>query len=174
MIDLWLTYKGKGEFICRTQFDHDRAFDKLKQGDWCRAKLTQPRSIKHNNFFHICIKKVFDNLPDGHRYQDEEHLRAHLLVSIGHCDVLELDTSGVDEKMLAILIDRIIDQFLDLKGRVFFKQVGDKLYLRTPKSTSFVAADQAQFKPIADKALEMAAGMIGVTVDDLKKRPEAA
>lgn len=153
---------GPGEEAIRT----------FPQGAILKAKITRPRSQTHNGFFHVVIQEAFDVWPRSHAFQpnDWKHLRAWLLCKAKHCDVMTVELSDEEAKLLRPVLAAFKSFFeQDAERHLFVGIKGGGLIAMRPKTLSFAAVDQHYFQPIADEVFGLLMSEAGFDVEVHKK-----
>ncbi len=84
MLDLRLRYQGNGTFHTASKLDLDLAEEKVEKHALLRAKVSHPRSLRQNAYFHALIEAAYDNPQAGPQVSDWRHLKAWLLIQAGH------------------------------------------------------------------------------------------
>jgi len=86
MVNAFLIHDGGGRFHAASKIDHHNIMQRFPVGDRVRAKLTAPRSLKQNNWFHCIVQTAFNNQQGGPEFADWKALRSYLLIQAGWFD----------------------------------------------------------------------------------------
>ena len=163
MFEIQLIYEGNGRYRAASKLDWQLSNEHFGQGEVIEVRPGKRRSRRQHGWFFHMIASAYDNQSAGPEFVDSEHLRAWLLIKVGHCDVAEFDPGSISRPMAAWLRKtfRAID-FTERRGKIFAK---------TPRSISIYgpnAIGSAEMTDIANKVAEVIMSDIvpGTTWDD--------
>lgn len=160
MFEIQLIYEGNGRYRAATKLDWQISNELFGQGEIIEVRPGKKRSRKQHGWFFAMLTSAYENQSAGPEFVDSEHLRAWLLIKVGHCDVAEFDPGSISRPMAAWLRKtfRAID----------FTERGGKIFAKTPRSISFKSVGSAEMTEIANKVVEviMAEIVPGTTWDD--------
>ena len=161
MLELRLEYIGNGQLRCRTRTDYELATTELEQGEHVLARLTRPRSVRQNAFFHVLVQAAHENQRAGPPLPTWQHLKHWLLIQAGHCDVRQFSTGSMSQEVAAAL-----RQTFDT---VDFTTDGRSIFMRTARSVSFRKCEADAMNEIVGKVVEIISREIvpGVNPEDL-------
>lgn len=145
-----------------------------------RAKVTQPRSVPHNGFFHVLIQEAFDIWPKSHKAKprDWKHLRAWLLVEADHCRHEEVEIGDDVPPEAVNVIVRAMRQFHDEEDRFYWFFVNKGiLHMYRPLTIRFAEVGEEDFRLISEKVFKIIYDVTGLDADErhaefLKANPE--
>ena len=130
----------------------------------------QERSQRSHAHYFACVNEVWKNLPEDaiERYPTADHLRRWALVRAGYADHRELvaDSSEAAARIAAFV--KPMDSYAVVTVR------GCVVTIWTAKSQSQRAMDKKTFQESKDRVLDILAGLIGVTRDDLQQNAQEA
>jgi hypothetical protein len=161
MIELRLRYQGEGRFIPASRLDYEMAEGKIERGSSVIAKITKPRSIRQNNYFHALIEYAFENQRAGPHLPTWRHLKSWLLIRADWCTVQEFDPGSMSKEMAAWLRRQF--------DTVDVTTNGEKIFVKVARSVSFSRADADTFAPVMDKVIALICSEIvpGMKPEDL-------
>lgn len=149
MIDLRLEYVGGGTFRCRSKLDFELCGQKLRDGEKVRAKITNQRSVKQNEFFHSLIELAWENQRAGPQLPSWRHLKSWLLIQVGHCTVKEFDPRVLGPSVASYL--RQVFDTVDFTSET----VGDReiIRMKVAKTVNFKEVSSEEMSEIVDKVV---------------------
>lgn len=128
------------------------------------------RTEASNRHFFACVKKGYDNLPEGWAklIKSSEQLRKFALIKAGYADVrtIALPTEEAANQVAAVV--RSVDPFSVVSVHETMVTAA------SAKSQSAQAMDRDEFRASKDAVLEVIASMVGVSVDELSSNAGAA
>jgi len=80
MVNAFLIHDGGARFHAASKIDHHNLVTRFEAGSRVRAKLTAPRSLKQNNWFHAIVQVAYNNQRGGPEFADWKALRSYLLI----------------------------------------------------------------------------------------------
>lgn len=152
MISLRMRHESRGRFTVVSRFDGDLAFSKIPIGSIVVAKITQPRSLRELKYFFWLCERAFDNNLTGPSEEDvptEEHMRAWLLVKVGHY-VVDIFEPGA-------ITPPVID-WMKRRNPMTFWRVSEstgRVAAYTAKSISFAELGEAKFNQIVNDVIDV-------------------
>jgi hypothetical protein len=124
---------------------------------------TEERSRATHNHYFASLHDAWLNLPEeiASDFPTEEHLRKYALIKAGFCKKREAVFSSVDDALFAAAIVKPADEYavVEVLGRV--------LRVYTAKSQSMREMGKEDFQASKQAVLDVVAGMVGVSPDDL-------
>jgi hypothetical protein len=150
----------------------EEALRDLPQGKMLRAKITQPRSVPHNAFFHAFLQEVYPKWPKGHRHQPEtwEHLRAWLLCKVGHCRRVEVEVGDASLHVVRKVLHGLA-QFHEDEDRYYWHWVErESVIFVRPLTLRFDTVDENEFKIITEAVFREIYEATGLDADEHHKR----
>ena len=157
MTTLKLVYNGNGEFKANSKFDKGVCLNSYRQGEIITYTDIKPRSHQHLKWWHMVVKKAWDNLPEHlvTRWPSPEHFRKAVLCMVGHCDILSHVYKSEKDAINAALSARFGDDYLIVAI--------DKtaLTIMRAKSQSYKHQGQTDFREVVDAALQEMSGILG-------------
>lgn len=114
----------------------------------CPTCPHKDRSPEEHRTLFGAIAKAFDCWPESHRFQPRsaEHLRAWLLVEVGHCEALEIPADCLDVKTVKALIVFLLGGPNARVGRA-----GESLMVLRPLSIAKDKCGKREFQDISGK-----------------------
>lgn len=171
MIDVKLEYLGNGQFRTANRTSFEAVSAALDPGDRVRARLTRPRSVQQNEFFHALCEMAHDNQSAGFRQPTWRHLKSWLLIEAGHCDVqiFRLGTLGTGLTQFLSALRHVHDNV-----QFWTNEENGTLIMKTAKSVSFRSADRETMHRIVDRVIEIICTDIvpGLTPDAIRDEAE--
>lgn len=127
----------------------------------CPTCPHKDRSPEEHRTLFGAIGKAFDNWPESHKFQptSAEHLRAWLLIEVGHCEAIEIEADALQMRIVKELV-----VFLLSGPKARWGRSGDRLVIFRPKSLALEKCSKKEFRVISaeiDKVLKAETG-IGV------------
>ena len=118
----------------------------------------------HNHEF-AWLTEAWRNLPEGlaELYPSPEHLRKRALIQCGFYDETLVDAGTKAAAIRVAAAFRAREEFSLIAVR------GPLVVIRTAKSQSRRAMDKKDFQTIKTQIMELIAGMLGVSVDELQR-----
>jgi len=144
--------------------------------DKCGQKLQHPRNEARHKLFFAVLKPAFDQWPEQYEFQpeNEEHLRAWLLTKAGHNTADNIEThEGIPESVIPALTI-FINSMATGKPRFLKRLPSGQLRIYKPKSIAYDKCDEATFKSLFDKCVEIIVSVVGVPIEELKRQNERA
>jgi hypothetical protein len=146
----------------------------------CGCVLTKGRSgADHRRLFAV-ISAAFDQWPETHEFRpsDPEHLRAYLLVSVGHTHVTSVPVQEIagDPKLMALVRPAVEATVAAIAARgsyAFVRVYADGIEVLSPRSISWSSLDQKAFGPIRDAVESLIEASLGVTAEQLLREKAA-
>lgn len=120
----------------------------------CKSAITSVRSIQQHKRFFGLLRAAYFHYPETAEFQpeSEEHLRAYLLVKIGHHTVHTIDIQNLNADNLTA----IIQAALRAAGSYAFVQPnGDHIQIFKPKSIAFDKLSSSAFNELNQKVDEV-------------------
>lgn len=132
-------------------------------GEVYRLEEVQERSTATHNHEFAWLKEAWLNLPEsmGDQFPTPEHLRKRVLIDAGFYDEMIVDAGSNAAALRVAHAFRSHDEFVHAVVR------GPIVAVRTAKSQSYRAMDRATFQASKTAIMEIVAGMIGVSPDEL-------
>lgn len=139
-------------------------------GERYLVEIRQDRSTASHKHMHAWLREAWANLPEhlADLYPSPNHLRRRALIEAGWYDERAIDcgTNAAALRVAAYL--RGVDDFTLVIVR------GGVVLVRTAKSQSHRAMDRDAFQRSKTACMEVVAGMIGVSVEQLSQNAERA
>lgn len=148
----------------------------LPQGVALKARITQPRSLPHHNFFFAFLEEVYGSWPQVHKFQpvNATHLRAWLLVKVGYARRQEIQIGDASLHTVQAIVSGLRD-FHDSEDRYYWYWIeGERLLMARPLSMGFDHLDQHDFAPISDAVFKVIYDETGMDADEHHERWKAA
>ena len=118
------------------------------------------RSREEHNLLFAVIAAAFDNWPESHSFRpvDAEHLRAWLLIEVGHYESFVLDIDVADAAKLGMFL---------LHGKREFRIIrrGGRNVLLRPATIRKRSLGAAKYREIAQAVYEVIEAATGITPD---------
>lgn len=136
------------------------------------------RSLSHHRLFFAAVSAAFDNWPLEHRFLPscEEHLRAWLLVQVGHHNVIGQNL--IDQGDIFRVVDfteRLLTAVRQFGGYGFVEIASRKsIIVKYPKSIAYRELDQKAFAPIAEAVFQIIEEETGIKIENLKREVQPA
>lgn len=150
----------EGKMVPRSRAMADRYF---AEGEVYTLEEHHARSLNSHNHYFASLHSAWLNLPEAlsAEYPTEDHFRKKLLIRAGYCDEQKIVFATDNDAIKAAGLVLARDDFCvaDVKERV--------LTIWTAKSQSMRAMGKQQFQESKTKVLELAAEMIGLTLEEL-------
>jgi len=133
-----------------------------------------PRSRRQDGRFFAALHEVVSqgHWPESHDFQpvDAEHLRAWLLVKVGHVEKPFdefLVPDGVDPMPMALAIINLVERVKG-KGRWAFPSPRPgAIRVYVPKTMNWQDVDKVEFQPLVQAMCETVEQAIGTTIDQI-------
>jgi hypothetical protein len=139
-------------------------------------------SPDHRRFFGM-IAAAFRQWPENEfQFSNSEQLRAYLLVSVGHYDVIpipapeKLQENPGDPLLLAMFKDAVAATCGAMRRQYGFASVtvsATGAEIRTPRSIDYDTVSQREFGPIRDAVSDLIETTLGVQADQLLREKAA-
>lgn len=131
------------------------------------------RSDPHHRFVFKAISSAFANWPDTNDFQprDAEHLRAYLLLRIGHRHESELPIGAMSPEAAARLLVAFIKT---VHAHATAIQKGKKVIAIWPRSMSYRELGRSEFNRVSQAICDEIKAIIGVDAETLVKGTEQA
>jgi hypothetical protein len=145
-------------------------------GRHLKLKITQPRSVPHNAFFHVFVQEAYDIWPAGKKtkLRDWKHLRAWLLVKAGYCKHEEIDVGDASLEVINTIVTGL-RKFHDDDDRYYwYHPIGTVLHMWRPLSLKFESIDEHDFVPLAEEIYRIIFENTGLDADERHKEWIAA
>lgn len=133
--------------------------------EWYRLAPHEERSTNSHNFFFAALHEAYQNLPEAvsDRFVNSDHFRKDCLIEAGFYDERSfVCTSKAEAARLAAFLKPINEY-----ARIVVH--GVVVIERTAKSQSYKAMGREEFGRSKTAVLEIAAALIGATVETLKQ-----
>jgi len=132
--------------------------------------VREPASSISRKHLFAAIDDVWSALPeDGVKaFPTPTHLRKALLIQAGYVDIKTIGMKSAKEAMRMAAVCRDCDEFCAIGVE------GSVVTVVTAKSLSKEESDRAGFQRVKQDCIEILAGMIGVSPDDLARNAGAA
>ena len=139
--------------------------DQFVIGEEYRLEVREDRSMRSHSHFFAELTEVWRNLSDEHaeRFPTMDHLRRWCLIKAGYRDERSIVCSSKAEAQRVAAFMRPADEF----AVVTVNEAVVTFY--TAKSQSVRAMGRKDFQESKQAVLDIAAGMIGVSRDDLRR-----
>lgn len=127
MLDLRLKFLGNGLFVSATKADFDAAGAEYEIGQVINARTSVKRSNSQNAYFHVVIAAVWEHM-DHERWPSADHLKAHILNAVGHCDVKRFEPEAMSRTAAQVIrMEHYVEFFVDAKT--------SEIIMKTPRRT---------------------------------------
>lgn len=173
MKDIFVTRRGST--LLPLNGEEEEKLRTFGAGKVLRAKVTQPRSVPHNAFFHVCIQEAYEVWPKNHRFtpDDWKHLRSWLLCKAGHCSKMVVSISDEEARLIAPIIKAFGSWFGEDKERHIWCDIRNNAIIAIrPLSIAFDDVDENHFTPIAERVYQILQMEGGFDVDEHKRKWE--
>lgn len=123
--------------------------------------------------FFAVVDKAWDCWPESEKFQpaDSYHLRAFLLVKVGHFDKLDLRCENPDATSLEDQLRVVLKTISDGKPTLMHTyEWGIRIFW--PRSVAKRAIEPKLFNEIATRVYELLEVKLGVPIDQLKREAE--
>lgn len=135
--------------------------------------MSKPRSVDQHRRFFAVMKAAFHHWPESHRFQadNEEHLRAWLLVRAGHHTVKTFylnDDATETARLIPIVIATMTGKHSWCRSR------GNELHVCVPQSIAFDKMEHQAFCKLNDDVDEVIRVETGLDPEKLLREAEAA
>ena len=160
-----LTYTWDGDAMIPLKRFTRMADAQFVIGEEYRLAIHEGRSMKSHSHYFAALTEAWRNLSDDHaeRFPTVEHLRKWLLIKAGYRDERSIVCSSKAEAQRVAAFMRPADEF----AVVTVNEAIVTFY--TAKSQSVRAMGRKDFQESKQAVLDIAAGMIGVNRDDLRR-----
>jgi hypothetical protein len=160
-----LVYAGDGAFHAPNAFWRTRCDRQFVIGETKPMAAYEDRSYQSNRHEFAWLHQAWLNLPEhlAEQLPSPEHLRKRALIDCGYYDetIVDADTKTAALRVAAAFRAREEFSYIVVRGPL--------VVIRTAKSQSRRAMAKAEFQESKTKIMELIAGLIGVSVDDLQK-----
>lgn len=162
-IKIGLRYDGNGRFYTLSRHDHEIAQEQLRQGDVFNAELTRPRSVSQTRAFHALMEEAFDNQSAGPSFETWRHLKAWVLIQLGHCEKWTFAPGSMTAEVANVLRQKFdfVDVARNSKGEII---------LRFAKSVAHNEVDADKMTKLFDGAISVIAREIMPGMDEEELR----
>lgn len=133
------------------------------EGQTYQLEPQEERSQKSQRHYHAAVAEVWKNLPEetAQKIATPEILRKYALIKTGYRKDRSILCSSPEEAQKVASFIESMDEFVIVT-------ISDNLVSAyTAKSQSLKEMGKAEFQESKDKVLNLLAGLIGVSVDDL-------
>lgn len=165
-----------GSSLLPLDAENEQLVREFPQGKLLKAKVTQPRSVAHNGFFHAFLQDVFPLWPRDHKAKPQswEHLRAWLLCEVGHGRVTETWVGDTELAAVQRMVKALRD-FHDEEDRFYWYYIqGESVIFRRPLTLKFAEVGEDEFKRITEAVFSKVYEVTGIDVDEYHQRWLAA
>lgn len=130
----------------------------------------EERSLRGHNRYFACIAEAWKNMSDDllSLYPTAEMLRKHALIKAGYCDKRSIVCASPAEARKIAAFIKPLDEY------AIVTVAGNVIAVYTAQSQAMRAMDRKTFNESAERVLEEAAKLIGVSVADLQHNTERA
>lgn len=158
MLDLRLTYDRRaGVFRPGSSLDLRLAADKFSDGEQVRAKLSKRRSCRQNRYFHALVAAAYENQRGGPVLPSADHLRAWLLIQVGHCEEVRVPLGDMPERdvvrVVAPIAAALRQRFETVETT--YSRSRSEIVMRFAKSVQFDKAEAERMNVIVDRVTAM-------------------
>lgn len=138
----------------------------------CGAPARQRSDVAHK-FVFKAIAKAFENWPEANEFQprDPEHLRAYLLLRVGHRYESELPIGAVSPEYAARLLVSFVKT---VHSHATVIQKGKNVIAIWPRSMAYRELGRAEFQRVSQLICDEIQSIVGVDAETLVKGAEAA
>ena len=141
----------------------------------CGCELVKPRSVPAHRRLFGAIAAAFHHWPEGVEFKprDPEHLRAYLLVRIGHVDVTAIPApEGCSSNpslmtLFRLSVEGAARALASRSGYYEIRVTDTGAEVITPRSISFSVVDRREFNSIQGAVDVLIELIVGVSVDQL-------
>lgn len=161
MLDLRLKFISPGHFVTATNADFNAASAEYSLGQEVIARTSTRRSGRQNNYFHVLIQNAYASQQAGPQQPSWEHLKAHVLNAIGHCDQKRFEPEAMTKDAAqAIRTAFYVEFFVDGKTH--------EIIMKTPRRTRNLSKEA--MGDLIDKSIDYICREIvpGADPDDLR------
>lgn len=134
----------------------------------------KPRSSPHHRKFFGVIAAAFTQWPESHEFQpeDEDHLRQWLEVAAGHRAHQDFPITEENAPQVA---DMMVHFATAIDGKKVFPRFGNGVVrLYWAESVAWSKLSQSDFNRVSKPCFDIIENVIGVPVDELRKKTEMA
>jgi hypothetical protein len=157
-------YEGDGEMRALRQVAADRTYV-CGRTYWLVEARTQEYSSKSWRHLWAVLSKAFDSLPEGSDlWPDVDAFRKHLLLVAGFYNEVDIEVGDT------ATAGRIATSLRRIDGLSHVQVFNGHILQRTAKSMKDMGKEE--FERAKSAIIEIAAELIGVTVDELTKQGE--
>ena len=160
-----LIYDGDGVFRGANSFWSARCDKQFVIGETKPMAAYEDRSYASHNHEFAWLTEAWRNLPEGlaELYPSPEHLRKRALIDCGYYDETIVDAGTKTAALRVAAAFRAREEFSFIVVR------GPLVVIRTAKSQSRRAMAKAEFQESKTAIMELIAGLLGVSVDELQR-----
>jgi hypothetical protein len=166
--DLRLKYIGNAHFVAASHADYQAAVAEFKLGEELVARLTRRRSLRQNNYLHVIIQNAHDSRPEPDPRQPTwEHLKAHILNAVDHCDVKRFAPGSMTREVAETMRGAFyVEYFVDRKTC--------EIIQKTPRRTRSLTKEE--MGALIDRVLNYICRKIvpGTNPEDLRRLAQEA
>ena len=160
-----LTYAGDGIFTAANAFWRARCDKNYVIGETKPMAPHEDRSYASHNHEFAWLTEAWRNLPEdiADMFPSPEHLRKRALIDCGfyHETIVDAGTRPAAIRVAAAFRAREEFSLIFVRGHLVF--------IRTAKSQSRRAMDKKDFQASKTAIMELIAGLLGVSVDELQR-----
>lgn len=158
-----LLFKWTGEVM--EPFAPSKAAQQYKVGERYRLAVHEDRSPESHRHYFACINEVFKQLPEeiAAKVPTPEYLRKWALIRCGYRNELVIPCNSEDAAIKAVATVKVLDEY------AIAHPDGTVLTIYTAESQNMKAMGRQRFNESKQAVLDLLAGLIGVSVDELGK-----
>lgn len=151
-------------FVPRSAYWQTEADKQYVVGQVYKIEAVEERSIRSHNRYFACIAEAWKNMPDDllPLFPTAEHLRKHALIKAGYCDKRSIVCGSTSEARKVMAFIQPIDSY------AIVTVAGTVVSIYTAQSQAMRAMGKKTFNESAERVLDEAAKLIGVSVEDLR------
>lgn len=172
MTDRPIQVTWDGEVLRPTStFWLNRAREAWGEGEILMVEAREERSSNSHRHFFAAVNECWNNLPDDKKelYPSPDHLRRWALIRCGYHTMVDYACAGpASAADLARFLRRVVDSYAVVVVK------GEVVRVYTARSQSMRSMNKEEFQASKDRVLEVLAGLIGTTANDLSKAGEQA
>lgn len=147
----------------------------------CGCELGRSRSGQDHRRLFGLIRQAFMHWPEASPFKpaSEEHLRAYLLVRIGHVDITSIPApEGIEDEPLLLQLFRLSVEAAATALQRTYRHVDIRIgaggaAIITPRSIDYRTVTQKEFGPVRDAIQEVIEAELGVSTEQLLKEKAA-
>jgi hypothetical protein len=165
MPDVPIRFVWSGGVMRPTDYYAEAAKAMFVEGQTYRLVAAKERSERSHSFFFACVAAAHENLPEwlAPSFPTATHLRKHALIRAGFCETQEFIADSEKEARRLAAFIRPFDEYAMILVR------GNVVTVLTAKSQSKADMKPAEFESSKRGVLNVIAGMIGVSPEELLK-----